>query len=472
MSRDAEAEPAESTPSVEPGASVDVLRAELGARDLQDHARHALADLGRGAVHLGGELLVRAGPEPHARRAGVVEALRVADVLEPDREADAALDALAAGGVAGAARQADRVARQLLGLGHGQRGGAADHLGHRQRARHLLPRRERVARAERVQEAQLDRVDLERGGELVHLRLVREAALDGAEAAHRAAGRVVRVDAGRLDQRVLDLVRAAGERGRVRADGRARRGVGAAVEQDPRADVDELAVAGRAVLHPDLRRVPVDVADERLLAASRRSSPAARCGARASRRGSASRGPRARRRRRRRRRGGCAPAPSRARGTARPGRGRRAATASPRRRRRRPRRRAPPARTPARGRPGPGSRARRRPRRSRRRRRPGRRGGSRSSEGRSAAGRPGSRGRRSGSRRGSAAARWRAPCRSPARAARRRPAPSRPRGAPARGARRRRARPARRSSAPCRSRAPAGRRTRARRSSRRARRHG
>ena len=217
-------------------------------------------------MHLGGELLVRADPEPHASRAGVVEALRVADVLEADREADPALDALAAGRVAGAAGQADRVARQLLGLRHRQRGGAADHLCHRQRARHLLPGRERVARPERVQQPQLDRVDLERGGELVHLRLVREAALDGAEAAHRAAGRVVRVDAGRLDQRVLDLVRADSEGGRVRADGRARRGVGAAVEQDPRADVDELAVAGRAVLHPDLGRVPVDVADERLLA--------------------------------------------------------------------------------------------------------------------------------------------------------------------------------------------------------------
>jgi hypothetical protein len=43
-------------------------------------------------------------------RAEVVEALRIADVLEPDREADPAADAFAARGVAGAAREPDRVA--------------------------------------------------------------------------------------------------------------------------------------------------------------------------------------------------------------------------------------------------------------------------------------------------------------------------------------------------------------------------
>ena len=113
--RDADAEPDEPTASVEPGASAHVVGAELGARDLEDHVRHALADLGRGAVHLGAS---RRATEPHARGAGVVEALRVADVLEADREADAALDALAARRVARAAGQADRVARQLLGLRH------------------------------------------------------------------------------------------------------------------------------------------------------------------------------------------------------------------------------------------------------------------------------------------------------------------------------------------------------------------
>src|SRR4029453_7568147 len=69
----------------------DVLGTELGARDLQDDVRDALADLRRGAPDLRSrQPFVRPGPEPHARGAGVVEALRVADVLEPNREADPA----------------------------------------------------------------------------------------------------------------------------------------------------------------------------------------------------------------------------------------------------------------------------------------------------------------------------------------------------------------------------------------------
>ena len=154
----------------------DVLGAELGARDLEDHARHALADLGGGAVHLGGEPSGRA--EPHARGAVVVEALRVADVLEADREADAAPDALAARRVAGAAGQPQRVARQLLGRAAARA---------RRRARITSATgSEPVIRwpvgsvspgAERVQQPQLDRVDPERGGELVHLRLARRSSV-------------------------------------------------------------------------------------------------------------------------------------------------------------------------------------------------------------------------------------------------------------------------------------------------------
>ena len=65
-------------------------------------------DLGGRAVHLGRAV----GEQAHARGAVVVEALREADVLEPDGEADAPADALAAGRVAGAARAAgaDRAA--------------------------------------------------------------------------------------------------------------------------------------------------------------------------------------------------------------------------------------------------------------------------------------------------------------------------------------------------------------------------
>ena len=80
----------------------DVVDPELGARDLEDHVRDALPDLGGGAVHLGRAV----GEQPHPRGAVVVEALGEADVLEPDREAGAAADALAARRVAGAARAA------------------------------------------------------------------------------------------------------------------------------------------------------------------------------------------------------------------------------------------------------------------------------------------------------------------------------------------------------------------------------
>src|SRR5207244_12545001 len=125
-------------------------------------------------------------------------------------------DALATRRVPGAARQAHRVARELLGLGRIERGRAADHLGDRERARDRLPGRQHVARLDRVQQPQLHGVDVERGGELVHLRLVREAGLDGTETAHRAAGRVVRVDTGALDQGVVDAVRPAGKGADVR----------------------------------------------------------------------------------------------------------------------------------------------------------------------------------------------------------------------------------------------------------------
>ena len=212
-------------------------------------------------MHLGGAVLEQA----HARGAGVVEAFRVGEVLEADREADAALHAFAARRVPGAAGQADRRARQLLRLGLAQSRAAADDLGHRQRARDPLSRRQRAAGVERVQQAQLHGIDLERLRELVHLRLGGEAGLDGAEPAHRAARRIVREDARRLDQRVRNRIRAARERRRVRGHrGRARR-VRAAVEQDLHAHADEPAVPRRAVLGANARRVPVHVTRERLL---------------------------------------------------------------------------------------------------------------------------------------------------------------------------------------------------------------
>jgi hypothetical protein len=240
----------------------DRVGAELGPRHLQDHVRDPLADFCRGAVDLGGAV----GTKDHARGREVVETLGVADVLEADGEADATPDALAPGRVSRAARQADRLPRQLLRLRHRQLGGAPDHLSRRQRALDQLAGGQGVARPEGVQEPELDRVDPERRGELVHLRLGGETGLHRPEAAHRPAGRVVRVDARRLDQRIRDLVGAEREARRVRGDGGRARGVGTAVEQDPHPHVDELAGARRAVLAPDPRGMAVHVAEERLLA--------------------------------------------------------------------------------------------------------------------------------------------------------------------------------------------------------------
>ncbi len=94
-----------------------------------------------------------------------------------------------------------------------------------------------------------------------------EARLHRAEAAHRPAGRVVRVDDVGVDGRVRHGVRADGEAGGVRAHRGRGRGVGPAVEHDPGLDVDQLPLAGGAVLVRHPGRVAVDVPEERLLPA-------------------------------------------------------------------------------------------------------------------------------------------------------------------------------------------------------------
>ena len=213
-------------------------------------------------MHLGGPVR----EQPDARGAVVVEALGEADVLEADREPRPAPHTFAPRGVARAARKPERVPRQRLRLGRLERGGAADHLGGRERALHPLARRERVAGRQGVREAQVDRIDPERGRELVHLGLGREAGLDGAEPAHRATRRVVRVDDGRLEMGIRNGVGPACERRGVGADSGRAGGVGPSVEQDPHLDVDDPALPRRGVPRPDLRRVAMDVTGERLLA--------------------------------------------------------------------------------------------------------------------------------------------------------------------------------------------------------------
>ena len=162
--------------------------------------------------------------------------------------------------VAGSSGQPQRVTRQLLGRRRLERSGSPDHLGDRHRAGQPLPGRQYVAGREGVQQPQLDGSISSAAASLSIWASRGEAGLDRAEAAHRTARRVVRVDARRLDQRVVDAIRPAGERGRVRGDGRRRGRVRAAVEQDPHPHRDEAAVPRGAVLAPDARRMPVHVA--------------------------------------------------------------------------------------------------------------------------------------------------------------------------------------------------------------------
>src|SRR5439155_13574842 len=94
-----------------------VAGAELRTRHLEDDVRNSLAHLGGRAVDRG----TAVGMELHPGRGEVVEPLRVTDVLEADRETDAALDALATRRVAGAAGKTHGIAGKLLGLGHVER---------------------------------------------------------------------------------------------------------------------------------------------------------------------------------------------------------------------------------------------------------------------------------------------------------------------------------------------------------------
>ncbi len=178
--------------------------------------------------------------EPHPGGRVVVEALGEADVLVADGVADAALDALAVRGVADAAGQVPQVvtpsAAAVSAAGRRQRHllDPAQHLDDGRRAVDDLAGRARAAHLHRVAAAELDRIHAERGRELVHLRLVAERGLDGAEAAHRAARRVVGVDAVGVDVHVRHDVRPGAHRAGVADHGRRARRVRAAVQVDAR----------------------------------------------------------------------------------------------------------------------------------------------------------------------------------------------------------------------------------------------
>ena len=227
--------------------------------DLLLHGHQPLTHLGGRGVDLG-QRLPAGQRQPHPGGRVVVEALRVADVLDAHRVAHPTHHALAAGYVGHAAGEPAAV----VGLGH--RAHARQQLFHGRRAAHGHAGRQRGAGRERVAAPQLDGVEPELGGQAVHLRLVGEAGLDGAEASHRPARRVVGVDHVGVDARVRHVVGAARERGRVGAHGRRAGRVRAAVEQDPGPHRHEPPLAGRVVLVAHPRGMAMDVAEERLFA--------------------------------------------------------------------------------------------------------------------------------------------------------------------------------------------------------------
>src|ERR671910_318870 len=134
------------------------------------------------------------------------------------------------------------------------------------RTRYPLAGGQHVAGGEGVAQPQLDRIDAEARGEAVHLRLVTEAHLHGAESTHGTARRVVGADDGGVDQRVGHPVGAAGEASGVAHDRRRRRGVGPAVEQHLGLDLDQVAGPGGVVPEVQAGGVAVHVAEERLVA--------------------------------------------------------------------------------------------------------------------------------------------------------------------------------------------------------------
>ncbi len=132
---------------------------------------------------------------------------------------------------------------------------------------HALSHSEHVAALEEVPAPQLDWVEPELGGEQIHLPLVAERDLHGAEAAHRTRRRVVRVGDARVDAHVRAAVRALRAGGRVQEDERRQQRVGAAVRDD--ADVlreqPPVGVARGAVA--ELHRVTLLAREQRLRAA-------------------------------------------------------------------------------------------------------------------------------------------------------------------------------------------------------------
>ncbi len=239
-----------------------VVDAEDGARDLARHGHEALADLDGGAADGDAAVL-----EVHHRGGLVDRALREGGVLHDRGQAHATTHVRALAGAADASGQVHHgVAGRRVGGRQRHGGAAADDLGHGRGPIEQLAEHERVAVAQRVVQAQLDRVHAQRLGEAVHLRLVGVGGLRVAEAAKRAGAGVVRAHRPPVDAPVGHPVGPLHERGGVEHDDLGGRRVRAAVEHDARFQRHDRAVALGVGAQPDARRVALAMHQERVVA--------------------------------------------------------------------------------------------------------------------------------------------------------------------------------------------------------------
>ena len=215
-------------------------------------------------MHLGDDA-ARCTEQFHAAFGRIVKPPAVGDVLVADGKPDPPPQPLSPTHIAGPPGVGQRIA---LGWRRREfdRRTPADHFTDRRTPADDLAGRQHGSGRDGILDAQLNRIQTQRPRQFVHLGFVGHAGLHRAEAPHRAAGWVVRVDGGPLHQRVGHFIGPGRKRGRVGDDRSRGRRVGAAVNHDPGIDAGQHAAAGRAVAHPDARGVPVHMAVERLLA--------------------------------------------------------------------------------------------------------------------------------------------------------------------------------------------------------------
>src|SRR5918996_1770870 len=163
----------------------------------------------------------------------VVEALRIADVLESNGEAHTAFYSLAVRRIRHSAGERAEIQASCVAFGRERHGpDPVEQLGDGRRPLDGLTGGKYGSLAHRVPDAEVERIDPQRVGELVHLTLVCEAGLHRTEPSHRTARRVVRVRDERIDSRVRDVVGPAREtRGVAYGRGR-RRCIGASLDYD------------------------------------------------------------------------------------------------------------------------------------------------------------------------------------------------------------------------------------------------